>query len=234
MTARQILAEPVAPGRIEARRGRRAGRSPTRTPSVSLGSASRIPAVAVDQGRDPGVDRAGQGDAVLDGAEDADGQVHVVLRRAVEPAVVGEVQQDVGLAAVGRASAKNRRTTWGTVSSKQMAAANRKRAEVEPGRPRAEVRLGTAAPVGGQRGQPGEGLEQRDVLAERDEVELVVALDRREPGLEEDRRVVLARARRGGSRRSRLPTSIGTRSGRSSRGDRSVTAPPCSIQQSRP
>ena len=81
-------------------------------------------AVAVDQRRDAGVDGPGQRDAVLDRPEDAHGQVHVELGRAVEPAVVGEVDQHVRLAAVGR-SWKKRRTTCGTVSSKQMATAMR-------------------------------------------------------------------------------------------------------------
>ena len=40
---------------------------------LELGKGGDDPAVTVDDGRDAGVDSAGQGDAVFDSAEDADG-----------------------------------------------------------------------------------------------------------------------------------------------------------------
>ena len=57
--------------------GARAARS--LRPTGELGEFFKDPAVAVNQRREPGVDRARQGDAIFDGPEDADRQVHVVL-----------------------------------------------------------------------------------------------------------------------------------------------------------
>lgn len=54
-------------------------------------------AIAVDQGGDPCVHRPGQGDPVLDRAENANGKMHVQLGRAVEPAVVRKVDEHVRL-----------------------------------------------------------------------------------------------------------------------------------------
>src|SRR5271157_3127657 len=90
--------QPVAPGRVEAG----AVVEWHRDVQDALGQTrQRVPdlAVAVDQGRDSRVHCPGQRDPVLDCAEDADGQVHVQLGRAVEPAVIREVDQHVRLAA---------------------------------------------------------------------------------------------------------------------------------------
>ena len=77
--------------------------------------------------------------------EDAHGQVHLVLGRAVEPAVVGQVDEQVGVSAVLRLG-KNRRTTCGTVSSKQIAAASRYGPRSSQAGSRPKVRLGTCEP----------------------------------------------------------------------------------------
>ena len=82
-------------------------------------------AVAVDEGREARVDGARERHAVFNRPEDADGQVHVELGRAVEPAVVGQVDRAHRAGGPPAASSKKRLMTWGTVSSKQIVTARR-------------------------------------------------------------------------------------------------------------
>ena len=59
--------------------------------------------IAIDEGRDTHVGGAGQRDAVFDTAEQSGDEVLVMLAAAVEPAVVGEVDEAVDVFAVRRA-----------------------------------------------------------------------------------------------------------------------------------
>ena len=142
------------------------------------------PAVAVDDGRDAGVGRTGERHAVLDRPERADRQVHVVLGRAVEPAVVGLVQEDIRLLAVGDL----REHPPGHLRHRVLEADRRCEPvplEIKPLRAVPERQAGDVrAAIGGEGGEPGECLDQGDVLPERHEVELEVGLRGRDAGLE--------------------------------------------------
>src|SRR5207248_6688917 len=80
----------VVPGQVP---DLRAGEGPVGGGAKARGQDA---SVAVDDGGDPHVDGAGDSPAALDGPEAADGQVLVVLGGAVEPAVVGNVEDEVG------------------------------------------------------------------------------------------------------------------------------------------
>ncbi len=145
---------------------------------MSLGRYDSDLAVAIDECRQAGVDGSSQRHPVFDRPEYADGQVHVELGGAVEPAVVGQVDRAHRAARPPAASSKKRAITWGTVSSKQIVTASRYslKGMSRGSRPKLRLRHSSAV-IRRQDRQPGHDVDERDVLSKRDQMHLVIKVD---------------------------------------------------------
>ena len=145
---------------------------------------------------------------MLDRAEHADGQVHLELLGPGEPAVVGHVEQEIGLVDLVMAPEEAADDLGDGVLE-----ANQGReavgAELEDLGIAAEAQRRDPFAIRGQLRQPGQDVDQGDELAEGDQVHLVVEDIVLEGRLEEQGRVVLMQLVRRWAQTPQ-PTSIGT------------------------
>ena len=143
VTARQSEAEPVAPGGVEADAVVERDVA-ARTPSWSLGSAARTRPLPSMKAEMPVLTARARGTRFSTARKTLTARCMSCSEEPWNQPSFERLSRTSGWRpAVGRP--KNRRTTWGTVSSKQMAAASRYGPEVEPGRLAAEGQAGDDA-----------------------------------------------------------------------------------------
>ena len=153
------------------------------------------PAIAVDDGGDAHVDAARDGAAALDGAESADGQVLVVFAGAVEPAIVGDVEQKIRRCLAVAAAIGTSHLRVGVLVADKDAEGetparrriDERQARVLLARPDAVIEI-----VGSEIVHPRQPIAERHVFAERHAMDLVVASGGFAVAIDQDGRVVAA------------------------------------------